>query len=101
MIKKLIAVLLCLPLLAVAEPIAQADNDGGGKIVLTNDACIVKGKHYENLYVIYSVLSGGRSIDGCYGLEGDTVVAIWEDCTKYRYPVSIFTLIKKKSGKQI
>lgn len=101
--KKLLVSVLCVTSLAVqAEPIAHANNQGGGKIVLTNQVCYMNGKTYEGLYNAYNYVEGGRSMDGCYVLDGETVVVIWEDNTKYRYPVSNFTLIKKnKGGRQI
>jgi len=96
---KLIAVVACLlPTLAFAEAIATMPNEGGGFIVLTDDQCKYDGTVYKKLNRLYSYTARGTNIEGCYGVEDDTVVAIWHTsgADKMRYPISAFTLTKKK-----
>jgi len=95
---KLIAVVACLlPTLAFAEAIATMPNEGGGFIVLTDDQCKHEGKVYKGLNRLYSYTSQGHNAEGCYGVEDDTVVAIWTPSgSKMRYPISAFTSVKKK-----
>jgi hypothetical protein len=94
-------VLLLAPSLAQAEAIATMPNEGGGFIVLTDDPCKYEGKVYKKLNRLYSYTAQGNNADGCYGIEDDTVVAIWytNGVDKRRYPISSFTLTPKKSAK--
>lgn len=101
--KKLITVLL-LSLLsahASAETIASMPNKGGGKIVLTNEVCKYEGKTYSNLNRAYNYTSEGYGSDGCYTVEDETVVVIWNvqgTSQKMRYSIDNFTIIKKSKG---
>lgn len=101
--KKLITVLL-LSLLsahASAETIASMPNKGGGKIVLTNEVCKYEGKTYSNLNRAYNYTSEGYGSDGCYTVEDETVVVIWNvqgASQKMRYSIDNFTIIKKSKG---
>ena len=81
-----------------AEAIATMPNEGGGFIVLTDDQCKHEGKVYKGLNRLYSYTARGTNAEGCYGIEDDTVVAIWytDGVDKRRYPASAFTLVKKK-----
>jgi hypothetical protein len=85
-----------------AETIASMPNQGGGKIVLTDERCTVGGKNYPSLNRAYNYTSAGYTMDGCYTVEDVTVVVVWElangDGQKMRYPASNFTLIKKSKG---
>lgn len=82
-----------------AEAIANMNNQGGGKIVLTNETCKVDGKTYSSLNRAYNYTSEGYGSEGCYAVEDDTVVVIWKksDGTsqRMRYPAENFTIIKK------
>lgn len=91
-------VLLLAPTLARAEAIATMPNEGGGFIVLTDDVCKHEGKVYKSLNRLYSYTSRGNNFEGCYGVEDDTVIAIWytDGVNKRRYPLSAFTLSPKK-----
>jgi uncharacterized protein YxeA len=89
-----------LPTLAQAEVIATMPNEGGGLIVLTDDPCKHEGKVYKGLNRLYSYTSQGYNSEGCYGVEDDTVVAIWATSgNKMRYPISAFTLKPKKGAR--
>jgi Rieske Fe-S protein len=79
--KKLLTALLFVPMLAQAEAIATMPNEGGGKIVLTDEVC----KH-----------------EGCFYIEDETVVVIWNTSSgtrQMRYPAENFTLTKKKGAR--
>jgi hypothetical protein len=78
-----------------AEAIAQMPNEGGGFIVLTDDVCKHEGKVYKALNRLYSYTQQGYNNEGCYGVEDQTVVAIWKTGLKMRYPISAFTLMNK------
>lgn len=96
MMRKLLAVMMFVPMLAQAEAIATMPNEGGGKIVLTDDECKHEGKVYKGLNRVYSYTPQGYNSEGCYMVEDNTVVAIWNSGNKMRYPAENFTLIKKK-----
>ena len=81
-----------------AEAIAQMPNEGGGYIVLTDDVCKHEGKVYKALNRIYSYTQQGYNNEGCYGVEDETIVAIWKNGTKMRYPISAFSSTKKAKG---
>lgn len=102
--KKLITVLL-LSLLsahASAETIATMPNQGGGKIVLTNEVCKLENKTYDTLRRAYNYTTEGYSSEGCYYVEDETVLVIWKGAngqpSKMRYPAENFTIIKKSKG---
>jgi hypothetical protein len=79
--------------LANSATVATQPNQAGGKIVLTDDACIYKGKNYENLNRAYNYGSAGYTSEGCWGIEDETVIVYWMDTDqKMRYPISAFTI---------
>lgn len=95
-LKHIALVTFMLPTIAFAEAIATMPNEGGGKIVLTDDECKHEGKVYKGLNRLYSYTTQGYNSEGCYAVEDNTVVAIWNSGNKMRYPAENFTLIKKK-----
>ena len=81
-----------------AETIASMPNQGGGKIVLTNEVCKSGGKTYSNLSRAYNYTSEGYGSEGCFYVEDETVVVIWNQSTgpkQMRYPAENFTILKK------
>jgi len=81
---------------ANAEAIAKTPNTGGGFIVLTNEPCIYKGKDYTPLKRAYSYTAKGYTFEGCFGIEDETVITVWQDGNEQRrYPVSNFELIRR------
>jgi hypothetical protein len=82
---------------ANAEAIAQSPNEGNGFIVLTNEVCKIGGKTFKELNRVYSYTARGDTLDGCFMLEDNTVVVVWESGSKKRYPASSFTLINRGS----
>ena len=99
--------LLLGPSLARAGAIATMPNKAGGKIVLTDETCKHNGKAYDQLNRAYNYGTQGYTTEGCYFVEDETVVVIWDDGSatpRMRYPAENFTLIKRnktKGGTQI
>lgn len=86
---------LLLTLLATASLNANAEawitgNKAGGEIVITDNVCILNGETYNALKQSYARNSSGMSIDGCWYYDNGTVHMVYEDKTKYAYPVSGF-----------
>ena len=106
-LKHAVLVAFMLPTLVFAGAIATSPNQAGGKIVLTDEACKHKGKTYEGLNRAYNYGVQGYTTEGCYFVEDETVVVIWDDGTatpRMRYPAENFTLIKRnkvRGGTQI
>ena len=103
-IKYLTVLALLIPSFVQAAAIANMPNRAGGKIVLTDEACVHKGKRYDGLNRAYNYSTEGYTTEGCFIVEDDTVVVIWDDGTansKMRYPAENFTIIKRKSGTRI
>jgi hypothetical protein len=99
MMRKLLAVMMFVPTLAFAEAIATMPNEGGGKIVLTDEVCKNGGKTYSALSRAYNYTTAGHSSEGCFFIEDETVVVIWDTAAgvrRMRYPAENFTIIKKK-----
>ncbi len=96
--KKLLAVLLLTPTIALGGVVASMPNQAGGKIVLTDEACVYRGKNYTNLYKSYFYTTTGITGDGCWAIEdgSDTVTVIWHDTgdTK-RYPANNFDIRRR------
>jgi hypothetical protein len=97
---KHLAILVCmLPAIAQAVAIATMPNRAGGKIVLTDEPCVHKGKTYDGLNRAYNYSTEGYTTEGCFVVEDETVVVIWNDGSansKMRYPAENFTIIKRK-----
>lgn len=95
--KKLLAILLlCFSTVATAAVVASMPNQAGGKIVLTDEACVHNGKTYQGLFKSYFYGSTGVSGDGCWRLDDETVLVVWLDTgeTK-RYPAANFSIRKR------
>lgn len=85
---------------ARSEAIASMPNQGQGKIVITNETCVYASKTYNTLRRAYNYTSEGYSNEGCYYIEDETVVIIWDTkgkSTTMRYPAENFTLTKKST----
>jgi len=103
-IKYLAVLALLIPNLAQAVAIATMPNRAGGKIVLTDEACVHQGKKYDGLKRAYNYSTEGYTTEGCFIIEDETVVVIWNDGSansKMRYPAENFTIINRKRGTQI
>lgn len=89
------------PSMARAEAIASMQNQGGGKIVLTNETCKYGEKTYSKLSRAYNYTSEGYGSEGCFYIEDETVVVIWNQTNgakQMRYPADSFTILKRKGG---
>jgi hypothetical protein len=96
-----VLLLLCLSAHVSAETVATQPNQAGGKIVLTDEPCVHKGKTYGNLNRAYNYGSAGHTGDGCWGVEDETVIVYWIDTDKkMRYPASAFTMNSNYSKKK-
>jgi hypothetical protein len=98
-LKHIALVTFMLPTLAFADAIATMPNEGGGKIVLTDETCKHNGKTYSELNRAYNYTTSGYSSEGCFFVEDETVVVVWSlasGAKRMRYPIENFTLIKKK-----
>lgn len=97
--KYLIGIMLVVMSLGVqAGAVATMPNNAGGKIVLTDEVCKVNNKTYDTLRRAYLYTEAGYTTEGCYTLEDETIVAVWNingEGQKMRYSVSNFTLIRK------
>jgi len=103
-LKHLAVIALLIPVIAHAAAIATMPNKAGGKIVLTDEACVHKGKKYDGLNRAYNYSTEGYTTEGCFMVEDETVVVIWNDGSansKMRYPAENFTIINRKRGAQI
>lgn len=80
---------------ARAEAIASMNNEAGGEIVLTNEACVAKGKTYDALYKIYYYTGNGDTGKGCYYYADGLIHAIWESGNEKKYTAVSFTFKKK------
>lgn len=95
--KPLIFVLLLFASLTNAEEMAWIKNKADGKIILTDEACIVDGKRYPHLFRSYMYTGDGYHVNSCYFFEGDKIHMVYEDGNEYLYPIKNFTLFKKGS----
>lgn len=95
---------LLIALLVVATPIqaasiASMNNQGGGKIVLTDERCRLEGGRFPTLNHAYFYTAEGITGDGCYTVQDDTVVVVWDingSAETRRYPIRNFTLTNQK-----
>ena len=86
---KLLIALLLLPLVATAKPIAETNNQGGGRIVLTNDKC-----NDPNFKLAYSQMNGASTLLGCWGMDNTFIHIRWYDGDLRSYPIEGFRMIE-------
>lgn len=81
---------------ANAEPVLVMDNEGGGKITLTDEreGCI------PTMRIVYAYTSDGTALFGCWGLSGENVIATYTNGTVRVYPIENFTVVKRKYANQ-
>jgi hypothetical protein len=82
----MIALLLSAP--AVAKDLAYITNEAGGKIVINTTSC--HNKSQQGMMIVYGTARGGRTITGCWMLNGDNVIVLWDSGGLYTYPVEDF-----------
>jgi hypothetical protein len=96
-----LGLLLSVAIAVKAETIATQPNQAGGKIVLTDEACVHNGKHYEKINRAYNYGSAGYTSEGCWSIEDETVIVYWIDTDKkMRYPITAFTMNPNYSKKK-
>ena len=81
--------------------IATMPNEGGGKIVLTDEVCKHEGTTYSKLNRAYNYTTSGYSSEGCFFVEDETVVVIWNLASgpqRMRYPIQNFSLPRKPAA---
>lgn len=91
--KKLLIALLLVPFLAHAKGVAYMPNDGGGRIVITDEPCYNKErtKTYPNMWRVYTFNKAGATTEGCFEFEDTTIHVFWPEHQKeYRYAIEDF-----------
>ena len=86
---KLLLALLLLPMIVKAEAIAETRNSGGGKIVLTNEACNQKG-----FKLAYTMMNGASTLLGCWGMDSSFIHIRWYDGDLRSYPLEGWIILK-------
>ena len=83
-----------------AKEVAWMPNQGSGKIVLTDEVCkdYKTGKTYSGLLRMFSYLSDGYTIEGCYYFSDSLVNGIWINGDERKYEINNFYTYEKKSG---
>lgn len=97
--KKFLLCLAALPTLAYGKGIAYMENDGGGRIIITNEVCYNKErtKTYDGVYRIYTYSAKGSTTEGCFMFEDETVRVFWPEHKKEsRYPIKDFIMLESK-----
>ena len=98
-LKHIALVTFMLPTIVFAGAIATMPNEGNGFIVLTDDECKHEGTTYSKLSRAYNYTTSGHNSEGCFYIEDETVVVIWNTSAgvkRMRYPAENFTMTKKK-----
>ena len=72
---------------AEAKVLAESYNKGGGKLVLTDEACRQQGYR-----LAYSQLSGYQTILGCWSVDDSFVHVMWYDGDLRSYPLEMWIL---------
>jgi len=87
---------------ARAAVIASADNNDGGKMVLTDEPCVIGGKTFSDAWQAYSFNSSGLVLPGCFNisLDGSSVKVIWADGDEIVYSTKSFTPTRKSKPKE-
>lgn len=86
--KTLIALFLTVSLSVNAKPVVDTVNQGGGKIVLTDEGC----RDGQNK-LAYSIVSGVSTLLGCWTGDGEYVHIKWYDNDLRSYPYAIWRVI--------
>ena len=78
--------LLTLSLSVNATVVAEAVNQGGGSIALTDLKCTT----IQNTFIAYTYISNGKSLMGCWTSESNRVFIQWNDGDLRSYPIDMF-----------
>lgn len=95
--KRLIAaaIVAAITIPAQADVVASAPRVGGGEIVLTN----LQGKCPPRSKIAFARNSGGKTVFGCWSMEGEYVVIGYEDGDFLTYDYRGFTMTEKHRSK--
>ena len=74
-----------------ANNFAEADNIGGGKIIITTDVC----SKDSSMSKAYNYTKEGLTEDGCWKYDSDTVIVQWDVTGRRRYPIFYFSLLNE------
>ena len=83
--------LLAFCLSAQAKVIAELPNKGGGRIILTDEACRQKG--YK---LAYSQMEGNSTLLGCWSTDSQFVHIMWYDNDLRSYGIEYWRLVDTK-----
>lgn len=77
-----------------AAPIGYANNHEGGRIMFTDETCMLNNKAYPPLLRVWSYSKSGRMIEGCYYLDkgADMVIVTWLDGSKSAYDPNLIKI---------
>lgn len=88
-----------------AENLAWMENEAGGKIILTNEACVIKGKAYSEArkIIAYSALVDNKGPnEGCWGIykhDDSLIYALWPSVKQTKlYRFDDFTWTNSKGS---
>ena len=87
--KKLLLALCLVPILAQAEAF-YAENNSGGRIVITDGDCNMNGKRYVELREAYAYGESGRYMAACWVFMDGAVHVVYRDGERRVYPVTSF-----------
>lgn len=84
-------VLLAFCLTAQAKAVAELNNKGNGKIVITDESCRQKG-----FKLAYTQMSGYPTLLGCWSMDNRFVHIMWYDNDLRSYELEFWNLIEAK-----
>lgn len=87
--RKYLLLLLLIPVISLART-WEMNNQGGGKIVLSERTC----PKYPKLYEMYAYQSDGSSITGCWAVIDGKVHVVYIDGTRFIYNAESFVEMK-------
>lgn len=96
--KKLILLMVLFSTAACAEPVAYCYNEGGGKIVLTNEVCRTKEGSTKAGLIAYStfVSAQAETLTGCWVSDSLSIHILWTGQGLRTYDFNGWQLVKKE-----
>lgn len=83
--------LLAFCLTAQAKAVAELPNKGGGKIIITDEACRQQG--YK---LAYTQMNGAPTMLGCWGMDNKFIHIMWYDNDLRSYELEYWRVIEVK-----
>lgn len=87
--KYLIALALCMPLVAHAESMF-AQMKSGGRVVITDGSCSINNKSFPELRGAYLVKSDSSFMHACWAYADGMVHVVFSDGDRRAYPIGAF-----------